>query len=279
MSWTQNQKLHRDRFAEYIPVFMLFGRWWSVGYWPTIAITTREINRLSRLMKPANEKIPCVVVFTKSIVPCFFPQTARMWRKITDHWTLWCVVVFVPSAAVFFCCMDFALVCCCILFFQTVPFERWNVIIWKIFSNINAFLTRKEETNENRGQGSKPIAANTQSNRSELRKAKKNIAGAPKRSKLETKGKNRVQQSALPVPCDLAPKGNDNTVKRTRRRTLNETWNILFSFLVAPCCSQGATLQVTLRCHLVVCLSVHGRTPPVLNWLPPCPLPPQYSWI
>ena len=54
---------------------------------------------------------------------------------------------------------------------------------------------------------------------------------------------------------------------------------ISLDFLVTVCCSQGVTLQVTLRCHLVVCLSVHGRTPPVLNWLPPCPLPPQYSWI
>ncbi len=43
-------------------------------------------------------------------------------------------------------------------------------------------------------------------------------------------------------------------------------------FLVAPCCSQGATLQVTLQCHPSNGLSVHGRTPPVLNWLPPYPL-------
>ncbi len=32
-------------------------------------------------------------------------------------------------------------------------------------------------------------------------------------------------------------------------------------FLVAPCCSQGSTLQVTLQCHLSGGLSVHGRTP------------------
>ncbi len=32
-------------------------------------------------------------------------------------------------------------------------------------------------------------------------------------------------------------------------------WEMLFqfAFLVAPCCSQGATLQVTLWCHPVVC--------------------------
>ncbi len=29
-------------------------------------------------------------------------------------------------------------------------------------------------------------------------------------------------------------------------------------FLVVPCCSQGVTLQVTLQCHPVVCLSVAG---------------------
>ncbi len=31
-------------------------------------------------------------------------------------------------------------------------------------------------------------------------------------------------------------------------------------FIVAPCCSQGVTLHVTLRCRPVVCLSVCGRT-------------------
>ncbi len=45
-------------------------------------------------------------------------------------------------------------------------------------------------------------------------------------------------------------------------------------FLVAPCWSQGATLQVTLRCHLSGSLSVHGRTP--LCWIDH-PLPPVNS--
>ncbi len=46
-------------------------------------------------------------------------------------------------------------------------------------------------------------------------------------------------------------------------------------FLVAPCCSQGVTLQVTLRCHLSVWLSVLGRTP--LCWIdhPPTPCQPN----
>ncbi len=35
-------------------------------------------------------------------------------------------------------------------------------------------------------------------------------------------------------------------------------------FLVAPCCSQGATLQVTLRCHWVVC---PWQDPPPYDWL------------
>ncbi len=43
-------------------------------------------------------------------------------------------------------------------------------------------------------------------------------------------------------------------------------WN-LFVFLVAPCCSQGATLQVTLWCRLVVCLVVClWEQPPPQTW-------------
>ena len=43
-------------------------------------------------------------------------------------------------------------------------------------------------------------------------------------------------------------------------------FSFLFFFLVTPCCSQGATLQVTLPCHLSSDLSVHGRTPS-LCWI------------
>ncbi len=43
-------------------------------------------------------------------------------------------------------------------------------------------------------------------------------------------------------------------------------------FLVASCCSQGATLLVNLWCRRVLCLSVHDRTP--------CPLPsPPHTWF
>ena len=40
----------------------------------------------------------------------------------------------------------------------------------------------------------------------------------------------------------------------------------VFLFLVTPCCSQGATLQVTLWCHLSSCLSMAGPPPPIFGW-------------
>ncbi len=46
-------------------------------------------------------------------------------------------------------------------------------------------------------------------------------------------------------------------------------------FLVAPCCSQGATLQVTLRCRPVVCLSVCLSVRP---WQEPPPTPKCF-WV
>ncbi len=49
-----------------------------------------------------------------------------------------------------------------------------------------------------------------------------------------------------------------------------------FVFLVAPCCSQRATLQVTLRCHPSGGLSIHGRS----SAPPPTPkLPPSQTWF
>ena len=48
---------------------------------------------------------------------------------------------------------------------------------------------------------------------------------------------------------------------------------LVSAFLVAHCCTQGATLQVTLRCRLSVRLSVRGRTSA------PPPTPKQLSFL
>ena len=56
-----------------------------------------------------------------------------------------------------------------------------------------------------------------------------------------------------------------------------ENFQNLFLLLVAPCCLQGATLLVTLRCGPVVCLSVRGRTP--THSIPPTSAVKAKKWM
>ena len=67
--------------------------------------------------------------------------------------------------------------------------------------------------------------------------------------------------------------GGDKLVRgtpahKTRNFSDAVNWFIFVHFLVAPCCSQGATLQVTLRCRPVVCPASKAWTAPQASAAP-----------